>query len=402
MKRRDLIKTGLLGLGASAVALSGCDNKENTSSEFNIIPKQTGTYEISCPLPFSYKTIDEIVEMNSKYKKIQLTSFYNGIPYPLMDKYNSWVHTRRGAGNESIKTLDDFGKYVKYALERGFDFSYLMNSPKVFSKKDYLTIKNDLLYLIDYLKKIGCKNIKVSNMQLIDMLSKAAPNEFKLQVSTTAEYHNINQYKNLFAIYKNFNLIDISKDDNQNFDLLKNLRKTFPDMKIEVMINEGCVKFCPGRISHHQEMEIGVFNCNNLARIKGDALTSIKAGAIFPWDLKYYSTFGINNFKYVAEAILSARDNFYDITYLDNYFYIVENGYDRERLIKLFKSMGVHKNILDYLEKTKDADSEEIVSLLPDIRYFIKHGHECATKCETECFYCNHIAKRIENKVLHS
>ena len=80
MKRRDLIKTGLLGLGASAVALSGCDKKEESVSELNIVPKQTGLYEFSVPLPVNYKTIDEIIELNSTLKKSrdlkrQLNSF---------------------------------------------------------------------------------------------------------------------------------------------------------------------------------------------------------------------------------------------------------------------------------------------------------------------------------------
>ena len=58
MKRRDLVKTGLLGIMASSLALSGCNKEEksskNSSNELNIIPKQTGVYEFSCPLLFDF------------------------------------------------------------------------------------------------------------------------------------------------------------------------------------------------------------------------------------------------------------------------------------------------------------------------------------------------------------
>jgi len=154
MKRRDLLKTGLCALGTGAVALSGCNNKDNQVSldNDNIIPKQTDIYKFSCPLPFNFKTIDDIVKINSKYKKSQVTSFYNNIPMPLANKFNQWLQVNRGT-NKNIKTYSDFEKYVKYAFDNGFDFTYLLNSPKAFSEKDFLSFKDDFLYLIDFLKK---------------------------------------------------------------------------------------------------------------------------------------------------------------------------------------------------------------------------------------------------------
>ena len=53
MKRRELIKSSILGIGASALALSGCNNENKeervSNNDLKITPKQTGIYEFSCP-----------------------------------------------------------------------------------------------------------------------------------------------------------------------------------------------------------------------------------------------------------------------------------------------------------------------------------------------------------------
>ncbi|MBR2068308.1 MAG: hypothetical protein IJ877_00970, partial [Candidatus Gastranaerophilales bacterium] len=214
MKRRDLIKTGLLATGA--VAFSGCNKEVAQSDELTIIPKQTAQYEFSTPLPFNYKTIDEILALNSTLKKSQVTSFYNSIPYPLAKNFNGCIQLNR-AQNPNIKSYDDFAKFVKYALGNGFKFSYLMNSPKPFSEKDFLTFKDEFLYLLDYLYKIGVRDIKVANTQVASAINEFAPNTFNLSASTAFEYHNVSQYHNLFLGYPNFDLIDVSNDENQNF-----------------------------------------------------------------------------------------------------------------------------------------------------------------------------------------
>ena len=103
--------------------------QSNLSLSDEIIPKQTGVYEFSVPLPFDFETIDKIVEINSRLKKSQITSFYNNTPLPFADKFNQWVQVNRGK-NDRIQSYDDFRKYVKYATDRGFSFTYLMNSPE--------------------------------------------------------------------------------------------------------------------------------------------------------------------------------------------------------------------------------------------------------------------------------
>ncbi|MBQ8476076.1 hypothetical protein IJ531_03340, partial [bacterium] len=228
--RRSLLKAGLAAMGASAVSLTGCQKTEHALSldldTDDITPKQTGLFEFSTPLPFNYKTIDDILELNSNVKKCKVTSFYNSAPYPLATNFNSWIQINR-AVNPNIKTYDEFAKYVKYAIGNGFKFTYLMNSPKPFSERDFLTFKDEFLYLLDFIYQIGCRDIKVANTQVASAINEFAPNAFNLSASTAFEYHNVSQYNYLFNNYPNFDLIDVSNDENQNFKFLKALRTAF-------------------------------------------------------------------------------------------------------------------------------------------------------------------------------
>ena len=399
MKRRDILKSGLLGLVASSLALSGCDkqDKKSSNNELKIIPKQTGTYEFSCPLPFNYKTIDEIAELNSTLKKSKVVSMYNNTPLPLGSKFNSWIQIVRGH-NYDIKTYDDFGKYVKYAIKNGFKFSYLMNSPKGFSNEEYEKyIKNEFLYLLDYLIKIGCKDIKVSSPNVASLINEATNNYFNLSVSTAWELHNIPQYIHLFQNYPNFTLIDISKDENQNFLFLKNLKQLFPDKKIELMTTEPCMKGCPARVSHSCNQYTNKFKCIKIYREIGSVASKLIAGTIYPWDLEYYSAIGINNFKYVASNFDGNRANWKDITVLKFYLDIVENGI-RDIRANDFFSIIYGDTFFD----KPNIKMAEIMPYFPDIRHFVKHGHECSTKCSVECNYCYQCAKKLESKLLYS
>ena len=398
MKRRDLLKTGLCALSTGAVALSGCNKKEDKVSLDNnsVIPKQTGTYEFSCPLPFDFKTIDDIVKINSKYKKSQVKSFYNNTPMPLAGKFNQWIQVNRGVNN-NVKNYNDFKKYVQYAYDNGFDFTYLMNSSKVFSQKDFLSFKDEFLYLIDYLKKLGVKNVKVGNTQVCSLLQEFAPNEFNLHASTVFEYHNISQYNNLFENYKGFKLIDIAIDENTNFPYLKGLRKKYPDIKLELMVNEPCLKGCPARISHSAEYQFCVYQCKKLMQKIGSIKYFFKQVAIMPWNLEYYSAIGINNFKYLPAGEEGDRVNFSRAICLNNYFDIIENGIDNYSAEEFFS-----KVFPLYLNLQKNIKLSEIIDLFPDIKHFVKYGDRCISRCDVDCFYCMDCAKKIEKVLLYS
>ncbi|MBQ8476230.1 hypothetical protein IJ531_04120, partial [bacterium] len=74
---------------------------------------------------------------------------------------------------------------------------------------------------------------------------------------------------------------------------------------------------------------------------------------------------------------------------ISNYMDAVEDGTNSIRGIEYLK---YHFGLFE--DKVTPND---LISVLPDIKHFVKHGHECATKCGVECNYCELCAKRTEN-----
>ncbi|MBR2069508.1 MAG: hypothetical protein IJ877_07090 [Candidatus Gastranaerophilales bacterium] len=388
MNRRELIQAGLLVAGANI--LSGCNKEVSLNDELEIIPKQTGIYEFSTPMPFNYSLIDEISQINQKYKKLKVTGFHQNIPIPLAKNFNQWTQVVRGE-NHTIRSYDDFKNFMQYAIGSGFQFTYLMNSPKPFSENDFNTFRDEFKYLLDFLYNSGCRDIKVGNTQVATLINQFAPNVFNLSTSTAFEYHNLAQYENLFRNYPNFNLIDLAIDENQNFAFQKGLRKAFPDKKIELIMNEHCIKGCPARISHCSEISFNRFDCLNVRRIMGDFYYFYRTGVIYPWNIEYYSAIGVNNFKLTAD-VNGVRSQYNDLSSLRLYFDCVEYGINDLTVDMFFNRLfpgGIAIN--------KDIKISELLPYLPDVAHFIKNGDKCATRCGADCKYCELCAKRTEN-----
>ncbi len=385
MKRRELLKSSFAFLGLSAVNLSGCSKQKE---EVSFLPKQTSQYSITAPLPFDFHLIDEMEELNKKLKKSKIKTLYNSLPFPLAFELEGY-HSRRGV-NKDIKNFDDFIKYVKYAQNKGFDFVYTLNSPKPFSRKDFRTTSKLLFNLLDRLKDSNCTKFKVSNTQMLNVLKEKYP-QFELQASTSFEFHNVSQYINLVKNYPDIKTFDIAIDENRNFQFLKNLRKIFPDVELELMVNEPCLRGCPARIAHCATT-FCEFNCAKI--INNNPLEEFsKSGVIYPWNLEYYSALGINRFKFISSG--STRANIKNIEYLTYYLDCVENGIAKYNVKDFFEKIIKYPHD----KNLKTIALKEIIKYLPDIKYFIKSGDKCAINCTTNCSYCIEKARELKKHI---
>ncbi|MBR1618101.1 hypothetical protein IJ670_08125 [bacterium] len=391
MNRRDLIKSGIIAAGA--LALGGCKEQVTVKSledYKDIIPKQTATFEFSVPLPLTYEVIDEIVEINKKHKKSQITTFYNSIPVPF-SPFNQLIQIDRGS-NPSIKSYEQYMSYVDYAQERGFRYCHLMNSTKSLSKEDFESIKKPFYHVLDILKDHNVKEIKITNPQVATWVYEYNP-EFIFSSSTATGYNSMMQYRNLFNIFPNYKLIDMCIDQNQNFPFLKMLRKEYPNVKIEVMVNEPCIKGCPARVSHEGETFFCIYNCSAPRVRDGHIAAFFKTSAIYPWNLEYYSAIGINNFKFLPEHNPGLRANFNNLALLKNYLNCVENGIGDMTANEFFTNMYSSST---EIQMNKDIKLSHVLPHFPAIEHFIKHGDKCMTSCGVDCKYCHNCAHKIE------
>ena len=387
MNRRDLLKAGILAAGLAAAGCSGVKNGAKSDyDDLNITPKQTATYEFSSPLPFNFALIDEMYEYNKTLHKSKVTSLYNNLPMPYISFLEENFQSNRGE-NTDIKSFDDFAKYVKYAQKKGFEFFYVLNSPKPFSEETFRKHEKDFYHLLDQLHNIGCNNIKVANTQVADII-QAYKHKFDLTLSTSFEFRNIPQYQNLMFTAKKIKTINVATDNNHNFHFLRNLRKEFPKTPIELIVNERCIYGCPGRIPHASTF-FCIWDCYGLLKKIGHMAYFCKCNYVFPWDLEYYSAIGVNNFKLISFPL---RAKFDSIFFLRNYIDCVEKGIDNMTVNDFFS--GIY-DIHDIRTKT-DVKLSEIKDLFPDVRHFVKYGNRCADICGVECRYCFECADKLK------
>ena len=356
-------------------------------------------YEFSVPMPFFKEHIDKLISINKEIEKSKITSLYFSLPTNSTD----FTGFEQDRFNWDIETDFNYWKpLIEYTLNNGFDFIYVLNSPIIHYEhdKELYTKLDKLNRLIENLEKLGINKIRLCNPQLMGYISKNYP-YIELYLSTSSEIKTIKDYSNLFLEFKNIKECVPSWDVNKNFKLLKNLQSLFPNIKLELMVNEGCLPSCPFRNVHNSmanretNLENYFYSCkfitqNCSKKMKNDiACYLANNNIIYPWEINEYSKIGINNFKLVgrnSEAFITGK-------YLEYYKYYLKGVDDIKNILDLPIRYFNHYIFQD---KNINLKVKEIKSYLPDIKHFIKQGHLCSTICNEECNYCFKCARKIQ------
>ena len=98
--------------------------------------------------------------------------------------------------------------------------------------------------LINKLRSEDLRKLRISNIQLMGYIAKHYP-DMELYASTSFEYTQVKQIKNLMTQFPQIKQIVPSHDVNKNFKFLKTIRKLYPNLNIEIMLNEGCIGDVP-------------------------------------------------------------------------------------------------------------------------------------------------------------
>ena len=356
--------------------------------------------EISVPMPSEEKFIDKLVQINNQVEKSKITNVYFALP--ITDKDKTTLEQNR-LYMSKITDFDYWKKIINYARDKGFDFIYLLNSPRpILYESPYLFTQLDKLdKLINKLRSEDLKKLRIANIQLMGYIAKHYP-DMELYTSTSFEYTQVKQVQNLMTLFPQIKQIVPSHEVNKNFKFLKTLRKQYPNLSIEIMLNEGCLGGCPFRFWHamgvptiyspkvfqiDEDLSPKWFtkNCYSI----GDVFDQIcHSKNIYPWEVEEYSKIGIKNFKLVGRGY----KDFNDGTYLDYYLQYLK-GIDNYKNIEDIELKYFIHHLIQTNLKVKVKD---IKSYLPNIKHFIKNGHLCASICGNECRYCAKCSENIK------
>ena len=352
-------------------------------------------------MPYTIEDINKILDINKQVEKSKITSLYACVPRGC-EVFTGFEQSRNFAFNDV--SWDYWKRLIEYVLNQGCDFIYLLNSPRPLDieNPDFSKQLEKLELFLTELRKIGVKKLRVASAQLMSYIGKHY-SDFNVLASTSLEYKTIWEYQNFIAFHPEVKQIVPSHDVNKNFLLLKNLRKRYPNVEIELMVNEGCLQGCPNRMLHEYiniDKSIVINNdaclssgyaksfCSNV--VKKYPFASLIIGThIFPWDVEEYIKIGINSFKLVG------RDGYkYFKDYLTSYTMYLK-GIDSIKCIENH-SMADFLHHLNNNEILKQLTVKEYSKCLPDIKYFKKSGHLCSVRCSVQCDYCYKCVKKIE------
>ena len=358
--------------------------------------------EFSLPMPYSTEYIKKMLDINHKVEKSAITSLYACLPSNC-ELFTGFEQTRNFEFDKS--DFDYWKSLFRFCLEKGIDIIYLLNSPSAFNFKNnsYSKKLEKLDELLNEFKKIGINKLRVANPQLMSYLGKYYK-DFNIYASTSLDYKTISEYQNLILMHGEIKQIIPSHDINKNFKLLKNIKLNYPNLEIELMVNEGCMQGCP-----HRNLHENIYYDNNALKISDLAISGSYClffcshitekypfhsltlnNNIYPWELEEYQKIGINKFKLVGRDSFTYRIEHCLNDYL-NYFKAIENYKEVEDVpITTF----IHH--LTGSRELNDINTKEIKHLLPKIEHFKKHGELCASRCGVECRYCYKCAEKIQ------
>ena len=345
--------------------------------------------------------IDKLLNINNHVEKSRITSLYACVPRGC-EVFTGFEQSRNFAFDNL--SWDYWKRLINQTFDCKCDFIYLLNSPRPLDieNPDFPQQLEKLELLLTELRKIGVKKLRVASVQLMSYIGKHY-SDFDVLASTSLEYKTIWEYQNFIYFHPEIKEIVPSHDVNKNFKLLSILKKKYPNIELEIIVNEGCLQGCPNRILH-QQINIDKYEnfytdecfsssycisfCNPL--VTQYPIQSLVIGnLIFPWDIKEYSNIGITKFKFVGRDWY-LRD--FD-SYIESFkFYLM--GVDDINSIQNV-SLADFTHHLRNNSILKELLVKEYKKHLPNINYFKKYGHLCSSRCSFECRYCYKCSEKI-------
>ena len=359
-------------------------------------------YNFSIPMPYTIEEISKLLNINNFLKKSKITSLYACVPRGCK-VFTGFEQSRNCMFTHT--NWDYWKKLIEHTFSLNCDFIYLLNSPRPLDVEnpDFPQQLEKLEFLLSELRKIGVKKLRIANAQLMSYIGKNH-SDFSVYASTSLEYKTIWEYQNFINFHPEVKQIVISHDINKNFKIISLLKKRYPHLDFEIMVNEGCLQGCPNRMFHEYISIDKDVVINNDIYLSGRYATnfcypilnkypiqSLAIGNhIFPWEIHEYSKIGINNFKLVGrEALVTDFEKYYNVTYM--YLKGIED-------IKNIENYGI-ANFMHHLNNNpflKQLTVKNYKKYLPNIKHFKKYGYLCASRCGVECRYCYKCAEKIQ------
>jgi len=253
----------------------------------------------SIPADFKPKKIEEVAQLNEKYKgKAKINEIYGQITVGNL--------VGSGRANDLLPQVDFpmLESYVRKLDDQGIGFNYTLNTTCVGNQEFDQEFSRKLKDFLNQLDYIGIHCITVGMPSIVNII-KQGNYSFKLKISTVCQINNAEKalaYKRMGA-----DAIVLDESVNRDFKTLKNIRKAF-EQQVELIANVICHKNCIYEIFHHNQTShdndcnqskksIPFYSHRCMLQRCENPENLLKLAWIRPEDLIHYNDIGYYNFK---------------------------------------------------------------------------------------------------------
>lgn len=369
--------------------------------------------EFSIPLQYDNVIINELIDYNNSLpSNRKITSVFGSLMRNSKDALG-WENYRDrtpiSSGRVlSIQSIQDMMGAINKFSNAGIIFQYCLNSTRTLTAEMLFSLKPKIFKLCDSLLGNGVTHLKISNLLLFDFIFEYYGENFKYYLSTTKEYSSIDQFRKLFKKYPAIKEVCIPSDLNKNIRFLRNFVKAFPNVDLEIMVNEGCMYACPWRTEHtpHSSgtstsqitrlveegkcdipLEMVYYYGNRCFECRNNNVVEeyFKRRSIMPFDIPYYiNGIGISKYKFAGRDVSQK----YLITSIQRY---IDGIDDYDKIANL--PWNYFNNYSDGgVVYASSPTIKDMKKYFPPISQFQEFGHLCSTDCGSSCTVCSDLA----------
>ena len=243
--------------------------------------------------------------------------------------------------------------------------------------------KDHMLKLISYIKKlekIWLNSVSLTNLLYVKFIKKAVPN-VNIYSSVNCYLKNVEQalyFKKLWV-----DILTIDRDINRDLNLIKKIKQR-SGLKIQVMLNEWCIKNCPFRNTHFNIIANGVEN--NLENHKKWKYNLVERFSCTP--------ILAQNKRIIFRMPIIRPEDLHFYQDIADYYKLVTRGLETKKInqfLKAYTDWFYHGNLLDIIDMSI-IDYQNYVSYidndkLTELDYF-KDLQKCPWDCDT-CTNCD-------------